>query len=171
MKTFRLITAPVVAALLLLVDAQAQQTMPNNMPGMSHGDQQTPTKPGDMHGMQMNNPNEAASSSSFLPQRRRCNRIPHCQSQRRRFVRRRDTGCRQGCGRIPQWGTWGMRSRAERGSMVAGKGALSNRPSFWGASFIWRSRSPVRMRRLQSWRRKSSIIVSRAPSVRPMFKP
>jgi cobalt-zinc-cadmium efflux system outer membrane protein len=68
MKTFRLITAPVVAALLLLVDAQAQQTMPNNMPGMSHGDQQTPTKPGDMHGMQMNNPNEAASSSSFLPQ-------------------------------------------------------------------------------------------------------
>jgi cobalt-zinc-cadmium efflux system outer membrane protein len=68
MKTFRLITAPVVVALLLLVDARAQQSMPTDMPGASHSDQKTPTKPGDMHGMQMNNPNEAASSSSFLPQ-------------------------------------------------------------------------------------------------------
>jgi cobalt-zinc-cadmium efflux system outer membrane protein len=67
MKTFRLITILVIVAPHLLVDARAQQSMPTNMPGMSHSGQQTPSQAGDMPGMQMKNPDEAASSSSFLP--------------------------------------------------------------------------------------------------------
>jgi cobalt-zinc-cadmium efflux system outer membrane protein len=68
MKTFRLITLLMVFALHLVVDARAQQSIPGNMPGISSGNQQTGTKPHDISGMQMNSPDEAASSSNFLPQ-------------------------------------------------------------------------------------------------------
>lgn len=64
MKTLGLIMICVVLVPVLLIEAQAQQTMPENMPGMSHTNQPTPK---DMPGMQMGKPDEAGSSS-LLPE-------------------------------------------------------------------------------------------------------
>src|SRR5580658_4516714 len=67
MKTSWLIMVCLVLAHLLLADAQAQQSMPENMPGMASGHQQTSTKPDDMSGMQIEKPNKA-TSSTLLPE-------------------------------------------------------------------------------------------------------
>lgn len=53
---------------LLLTAAQAQQSMPDNMSGMSHSPQQTPAKPDNTSGMQMSSPNQATTPSNLLPQ-------------------------------------------------------------------------------------------------------